>query len=92
MPQVGSHIVTGLQAGTFAVYTGLDGWMLANLTAGMSPISSLLDSLVQASVMSLLRLVSLFYLASFDGIIAKCKRDRERSEPPGDAGQKVKAH
>lgn len=88
---VGKHIVAGLQAGTFAVYTGLDGWMLANLTAGMSPISSLLDSLIQASVMSLLRLISLFYLASFDGIIAKCKRERDRSQPSGEGG-KVKVH
>ena len=63
-------------SGTFLQYVGLDGWMLAHLTAGMSPVNSLLDGLAQVALMSVLRLVSLFYLASFDAICAREHRAR----------------
>ena len=73
---VAASIARAMVSGTFLQYVGLDGWMLAHLTAGMSPVNSLLDGLAQVALMSVLRLVSLFYLASFDAICAREHRAR----------------
>lgn len=54
---------------TFHVYFTLEGWMLSNLTAGMSPVSSMVDALTQVSLGGILRFVSLFYLNDWWGII-----------------------
>jgi hypothetical protein len=77
---VAGHIVSGLCAGDFSIYTGLDGWMLANLTAGMAPVSSSLEALTQVGLMSLLRLISLFYVTQFQSIVQACKNKREASK------------
>ena len=65
--------------GDYTCYWGLEGWMLATLTCGMGPATSLIDVLCQIFLMGTLRLVSLFYLWSFRSIIAKCKYEREIS-------------
>lgn len=75
---VAAPIVRDLAAGTFLSYVGLDGWMLAHLTAGMSPVATLGDALAQVALMSTLRLVSLFYLTSFDMIVSKEHRARQK--------------
>lgn len=75
-----SHIVAGLCSGDFCIYSGLDGWMLAHLTAGMAPVSSLLEALTQVCLVSLLRLISLFYIAQFQSIVKGCKNRREVSK------------
>jgi len=62
----------------FNVYFGLDGWMLATLTAGMSPVHSITDALYQICLMSLLRFVSLFYLMDFRRIIDRSANRKER--------------
>ena len=54
--------------------------MLANLTAGMGPVSSVLEVATQCTLMSLLRFISLFYLWSFDGNVSGCKRKREKAK------------
>lgn len=66
----------------FNVYFGLEGWMLANLTAGMSPVHSILDASVQIFFKGLLRFISLFYLFDFRNIVHKVgkKRRAETSE------------
>ena len=45
----------------------------------MGPVSSTLEGLAQVALMSIFRFVSLFYLASFDSIVAKCKRQRDEA-------------
>jgi 3-dehydrosphinganine reductase len=62
----------------FSVYFGLEGWMLTTLTAGMSPVSDLVDATCQIALMGLLRLVSLFYLRDFWDKIAKCAQSNEQ--------------
>ncbi len=57
---------------TFDIYFGIDGWMLAMLTAGMSPVSSLVDAICQVALMGLLRLISLFYLMDFARMTQNC--------------------
>jgi len=56
----------------FDIYFGVDGWMLAMLTAGMNPGTSVVDAIWQVALMGLLRFVSLFYLMDFGRITQKC--------------------
>ena len=51
--------------------------MLSTLSAGMSPVHSLLDAVSQVLLMGILRLVSLFYLWDFTRIIAKCGKEKK---------------
>ena len=44
----------------FQVYFTLEGWMLSNLTAGMSPVSSLVDALSQVALGGFFRFICLF--------------------------------
>ena len=82
--QVASKMVTSAlqKRPPFNVYFGLEGWMLANLTAGMSPVHSILDAIVQIFFKGLLRFISLFYLFDFRNIVHKVgkKRRAEKSE------------
>jgi len=61
--------------GRYQSYMGLDGLMLASLTSGMAPISSVWEALQQTLTMGIFRMVALFYLASFDRIISRCARE-----------------
>ena len=58
--------------------------MLATLTAGMSPVFTMGDALYQICLMSILRLVSLFYLFSFYDIISKEKKTNEEPTKVGE--------
>jgi 3-dehydrosphinganine reductase len=60
---------------TFQVYFTFEGWMLSNLTAGMSPVSSLSDAMTQVALSGLFRLISLFYANDFWRIIRHHKDD-----------------
>lgn len=55
----------------FMIYFGLEGWMLATLTAGMCPLQTNVNALCQIFLMGLLRFVSLFYLMDFRRIVEK---------------------
>ncbi|CAB9503460.1 ketodihydrosphingosine reductase [Seminavis robusta] len=60
----------------FLVYFTLEGWMLSALTAGMSPVSTLVDAVTQVSLGGLFRLISLFYLNDWWRIIRQCAQER----------------
>lgn len=62
----------------FLVYFTFEGWMLANLTAGMGPVTSLGDAVTQVALAGLFRLVSLFYLNDWWNVI-RSYRDKEES-------------
>jgi len=59
--QVARSIVDAAARGVFQAYIGLDGWMLAKLTAGMSPQPVPLEAIVEVALMPLLRIISLVY-------------------------------
>jgi len=63
---------------SFDIYFGIDGWMLATLTSGMNPVTSLVDAIYQVALMGLLRFVSLFYLMDFGRITQRC-HDTEKT-------------
>ncbi|XP_029166173.1 3-ketodihydrosphingosine reductase [Nylanderia fulva] len=67
-------------AGKFFSSVGLDGFILTTLCSGMSPFKSISELLLQASLMGLLRIVSAFYLTSFEKIIQNCMRTRDKNK------------
>ncbi|WAR12177.1 KDSR-like protein [Mya arenaria] len=75
--EVARTILTDSLHGKFMSYVGLDGWMLASITAGMSQASSLVEVITQVLLMGILRLVGLFYLSSFDKIVLRCKQEKD---------------
>lgn len=65
---------------TFLVYFTLEGWMLSNLTAGMSPVSSMVDAITQVSLGGILRFISLFYLNDWWGTIRHYKEKDKKDK------------
>ena len=65
---------------SFDIYFGLDGWMLATIAAGMSPVTSLADAVYQVALMGLLRFIALFYLLDFGRITQRCHDAKQRPE------------
>jgi 3-dehydrosphinganine reductase len=63
----------------FTVWFGFEGWMLSALTAGMSPLSNLLEGVTQVTLMGLFRFISLFYLHNFWNIVKACKEEDKTS-------------
>ncbi|XP_041376032.1 3-ketodihydrosphingosine reductase-like [Gigantopelta aegis] len=76
---VASSIIKDVVSGRFFSYAGLDGYMLAAVTCGMSPVTSIMEATQQVACMGIFRIISLFYLDHFDRICRKCKQ--ERSDP-----------
>lgn len=74
---VAHKILNDSLRGHFISYMGVDGWMLSTISAGMAPATSVLTVIEQFLTMGLLRVVGLFYLAGFDRIVLRCKRERE---------------
>lgn len=67
-------------AGKFFSTVGLEGFILTTLCSGMSPFFSICELLLQASLMGLLRIVSAFYLTSFQKIILNCIKTRNKNK------------
>ncbi|KAJ6654705.1 hypothetical protein lerEdw1_006666 [Lerista edwardsae] len=59
---------------------GPDGRMLTILTAGVSPVTSIAEALEMVILIGCCRLVSLYYLTSFDSIIRRCMLQKEKSQ------------
>ncbi|KAK2151858.1 hypothetical protein LSH36_348g01013 [Paralvinella palmiformis] len=73
--QVAHQIIADAQFGRFISSIGLEGYMLSNLTCGMSPVCCVGDAIQQVLTMSIFRLVSFFYLWGFDRVVRKCKEE-----------------
>jgi len=76
--KVASTLLHDAIHGRFVSYLGMDGWMLATLTCGMSPVTSLWEATQQVLLMGIFRLVSLGYLCQFDKIVKTCKSERDK--------------
>ena len=74
---VAKAIMKDSLSGKYQCYIGVDGWMMCQLTAGMAPVTSIMEGVQQTLLSGLLRAVGLVYLAYFDRIVQKCKRERE---------------
>ena len=67
--EVASAIIDGMADGKYHISVGLDGWLLANLCCGMSPIQHGAEVVQQILVLSLARLISIPYLMEFSSKI-----------------------
>jgi len=72
----------------FQVHFTLAGWMLSNLTAGMSPVSNLSDAVVQVALSGLFRLISLFILNDWWMTIRKF-RSKEKNNTENHDDSKI---
>ena len=77
---VARSIIEDSLVGKFLIYVGLDGYMLAVLTSGMSPVVSITEATQQVVALGLFRAISFFYLRMFDKIVATCRKERESIE------------
>ncbi|KAG7349395.1 short-chain dehydrogenase/reductase SDR [Nitzschia inconspicua] len=74
---------------TFQVYFTFEGWMLSNLTAGMSPVSNMSDAITQVALMGLFRLISLFYSNDFWRIIRNYSIDDDKTTTEKEEGEET---
>lgn len=70
---VARKMVLAAVKGYDSVWFGFNGWILNTVTAGMAPVTSYTDALAQVFLMSVLRLLSFFYLMEFHDTVLKCK-------------------
>ncbi|GAB1599259.1 3-ketodihydrosphingosine reductase-like [Argonauta hians] len=77
---VAKKILDEVLNGKFQCSFGLDGFLLATLTAGMAPVSSGLEALLQIFSVGLFRLIGLFYLYSFNQIVHKCHKEKTENK------------
>ena len=69
----------------FQVYFNSIGWMLSNLTAGMSPVSNLGDAVAQVALSGLFRLICLFILNDWWITIRKFRgKKKNKNKKKGD--------
>lgn len=60
----------------FAIYFSFDGWMVASLTAGFSPVTSLFEAASQVCGMCLFRVISLFYLKRWGEMVRSYDKNK----------------
>ncbi|XP_038070367.1 3-ketodihydrosphingosine reductase-like isoform X2 [Patiria miniata] len=75
--EIAKIIVNDAKRGRFQSYVGLDGFVLATVASGMSPVASLMDAVLQVSLMSLMKAISFIFIANFNSIVMKCYKERE---------------
>ncbi len=62
----------------FFVTFGIEGWLLGNLTGGMSPVHRLVDAVIQILFMGFFRFLSLFFLMDFRRIVNKVGSTKQK--------------
>jgi len=78
--QVAADIVRAARHGRFTAATGLDGFMLAKVTCGMSPQSWPLMGIVEVLLMPIFRVVALVYLRMWSYQIAKYQASQKQHD------------
>lgn len=74
--ELAADIVNGIRNYKFFIQTGFDGFLIGVLTAGAMPHANFVDSVISIFGASLARLIVLFVRHDFDGIAAKCHKER----------------
>jgi len=64
----------------FFVYFTFEGWMLSNVTAGMSPVTNLADAVTQVALSGILRVIGLFILNDWWNTIRTFPADNEGAD------------
>ncbi|CAG9855536.1 unnamed protein product [Phyllotreta striolata] len=76
---VAERLMQDALTGKFFSYVGMESFILTTLCTGMSPFKRIIDVLVESALLGLLRIISAFYITSFESIIKKCKSEKEAS-------------
>ena len=79
---VAQGMIQGIEEGRYHISVGLDGWLLANLCCGMSPIQHGGEVLQQVLVLSLARFISIPYLVEFSMKIKGFLRKQKDKKTP----------
>ncbi|EZA60332.1 hypothetical protein DMN91_010553 [Ooceraea biroi] len=81
MPEeVAEQLFKDALTGKFFSTVGVAGFIQSTLCSGMSPITSFSELVLQMLLMGLLRLVSAFYLISFQRIVLNCMKMRDKNK------------
>ncbi|CAG9816814.1 unnamed protein product [Phaedon cochleariae] len=78
--EVAKTLLDDALSGKFFSYVGFESYILTTLCVGMSPFASFLEVITQAVLLGPLRLVSAFYIMSFQNIVKKCHLERENKK------------
>ncbi|KAF6031509.1 KDSR [Bugula neritina] len=73
---VAQRILKEMEAGTFSIVIGIDGFMLDTVSGGLSPIDSIIKSFAQVYLIGIFKLIALFYATIFQRIVMKHKEKR----------------
>ncbi|XP_056645966.1 3-ketodihydrosphingosine reductase isoform X1 [Diorhabda sublineata] len=76
--KVAKKLVNDALTGKFFSYVGFESYMVTTLCTGMSPFSTFLDVIMEATVLGLLRIISAFYIISFNNIVKKCHENKTK--------------
>ncbi|XP_075233368.1 3-ketodihydrosphingosine reductase isoform X1 [Lycorma delicatula] len=66
--------------GSFFSTVGFEGNIMKILCCGMSPFTSVIELILQVTLMGILRLIGVGYLLSFETIIRKCMKSRNQAK------------
>jgi len=77
---VASGLVADMLKGKFLSTIGFESAIVRIVCAGMSPVTSLSELLIQVHTMGILRLAGFFFLKSFDTIVHKGIMKQQKSE------------
>lgn len=77
---IAGDIVGGIERWSFYVSTGFDGILSNSLCAGMAPASSIFVTLLEVLFGGVVRLVSLFYLKSFNDICTEEHTKKQKAK------------
>ncbi|XP_055335232.1 3-ketodihydrosphingosine reductase-like [Paramacrobiotus metropolitanus] len=77
--QVARILLDDTQSGKFLSYVGIDGFMLTCVSAGMSPVISIMEPLQQFFLAGLFRCIGLAYRRYFDAIVKRGVTEKTRS-------------
>ncbi|XP_071959711.1 3-dehydrosphinganine reductase-like [Antedon mediterranea] len=77
---VAKVILKDSQRGVFLSYVGMDGFLLKQMSCGMSTVVSIFEAFQQIFLIGICRTIGLFYLSSFDKIVHNCKKERDAAK------------
>jgi len=77
--QISADMIGALKSWKFFVNTGFDGKLIAVLTSGMSPPTSIITGLIELFSLGIVRVVSMGYIWSFNRITHRVHAKRQRN-------------
>ncbi|XP_012282094.1 3-ketodihydrosphingosine reductase [Orussus abietinus] len=77
---IAEQLIDDALEGKFFSTVGFEGFMLTTLCAGMSPLSSISEMILQVMLSGLLKIIGTCYQVYFRMVIENCKQKREKEK------------